>query len=255
MSSVENLKSALAIALRKPAPERIPLSDWPRVRARDYCSVMFGAVADDRGFLADKLRADEVEGRWVSRFAQPEPATIQLDDLNSMPIAIHQYVGEVEIVYSSPSEFVWHSRLQIPRIKLVKERALSLIYSRRLLLRSDQIGVLRTLIDQVTGEGNGKTVMELMEDAYGRRWSMHPQGMATYRYHELLLNSLRDSGELKLEAGDYIATPKAVSTVVQYELEDRRYRDNVAQQARMAWLTIVLAFIGAIQAYQAWTKS
>ncbi|UVO54542.1 hypothetical protein [Sphingomonas sp. SUN039] len=215
---------------------------------------MFGAEADDRAFLADQLLVDDLEGRWVSRFAEPEPATISLSELSAMPVRIHQYMGELEIVYSSPVEFIWHYWFRIPQCKLLIERTLSLIYSRKLLLRSDQIDVLQTFIDQFTGQEGGKTVMELMEDTYGLRWAMHPRGMAMYRYNKLLLDSLRDSGELTSENGRYIATPKAVSKVIQYELEDRRHRDSVAEQKRMAWLTIVLAIIGAVQVYQGWNK-
>lgn len=248
------IMQALAIALKRPAPNVIPLSEWEKVRVRNYSSSVFDDDVNERGFLVDQLDGDSVIGRWVSHASEPENATLSIDQIALKPLTIRQYIGELEILYTSPTEFIWHSRLCLPQIKLLRERVLQALFSRRPLVRSGQIAVLQNLLDHATEEGGGKYVEYLMEDIYGGRWPQHPRGIAAYHYTLLLMNSLVESGELRVENGAYRVTPRAVATIISHELEDRRHRDSVAQQRRMVGLTIVLALIGAAQAYISYTS-
>jgi len=47
-----------------------------------------------------------------------------------------------------------------------------------------------------------------------------------------------------------------LNTIADFEQEDRRHRDNYKTQRGIFWLTIVLMFVGAVQAgaaaYEAW---
>jgi hypothetical protein len=233
MAQKSVILQALRIALRKPAPNMIPLSEREKVRVRDYYSAMFADDQDERGFLVDQLDGENVVGRWVCRTGEPENAVLPIDEISVKLLTIRQFIGELEIQYTSPTEFVWHSRFHIPKMKLLRERAISAFYTRKLLTRSDQITVLRNLLNHATDKGEGKYLDYLMEDIYGDRWAMHPQGMAAYRYTQLLLNSLVSSTDLEIRDGKYSVTARAVATIIGHETEDRRHRDSLAQQRRI----------------------
>lgn len=217
MANRSSIAQALKIVLRKPAPDVIPLSDWGKVRVRDYFSATFSNSNDDRAFLVDKLENENLIGRWVCRTAEPENAVVSIVELSDMSLTIRQYIGELEIRYTSPTEFVWHSRLHIPRIKLLRKRVTRAFHAKKPLTRSNQMTVLRNLLDHAVAEGDWKYVEYLMEDIYDDRWSSHPQGFATYRYTQLLLDSLVASGDLEASNGQYNVTPRAVATIINHE--------------------------------------
>lgn len=241
-----DLKRALVIALKKPAPNRIPMSVPEKVRARDYYTTMFEPGGDE-GFLVDEVAGDQVRGRWVSFGQAPREATIDLAELASMPLEIRQYLAELELKYSSPRIFVRYHRLRVPRLKLRYERLLNRLYARRMLLRAERTDLLRRLLDYDIKERGRMSVMALMRDLHGERWASHPQALANYRYTELLLESLVQSGDVSNESG-YRVEPKAIETLVKHDVEDRRHQDNRRLQRWVVGLTIVLALIGAIQA-------
>ena len=250
-ANVADIRRALLIVVEKPAPDSIPLSAREKVRKRDYYTAMFEQDVGNRGFLVDAVENHVVRGRWVSRSANPEPATIELIELTTVPLEIRQYLSELEIVYSSPREFVWHHYLHLPRLKLAKELASQWIYARKILLRADRIDILRRLLESDIQERDRISTMEMMNDLHGRRWPVHPQALAIYRYTELLLQSLAKSGDLEEQNGAYRVLPKAIETIVIHEVEDRRHQGNVKLQLWVVGLTLVLAIIGAIQAYAA----
>ena len=254
MAGAETIRQALIIALRKPSPDRIPMSGLERLRTRDYYSVTFDDNKN-RSFLVNNLNNDDIAGSWVSFEFDPEPASIPLNEILSKPLTIRQYIGELEYRYTSPIEFIWYTRLFIPQIKLFRERTANYFFSRRLLSRSDRIVLLRDLIDCSVEEDRGKSVVEIMSDIHGPRIWQHPRQSAELRYTKLLLDSLLEAGELNNENGRYRATPKAISSTIEHDLEDRRHRENVRQQRWMVLLTIILAITGGVQAYQAWILS
>jgi hypothetical protein len=256
VTSAETIRQALTIVLRKPSPDRIPMSGWERLRTRDYYSATFD---DDqsRGFLVDALQDDDITGRWVCYGADPEEDRVPLNQIYLKPLTIRCYINELEIIYTSPVEFIWHSRLHIPQIKLFRERVEKFFFRRKKLVRVDRIAMLSTLLDCETANGQGKPLGQLMQEKHGQRWHQHPRGMTEYRYAKLLLDSLVDSGDLKDEQGRYRATSQAISTIIAHEVEEQRHHDNVNQQEKMGCLTLILAATAAItcavQLHQAWT--
>jgi hypothetical protein len=216
---------------------------------------MFNVEGSERGFLVDGLTGDAVIGRWVSAKSDPEEASIPLAELLSTPLKIRQYIGELQIHYTSPTEFVWHTRLRIPQMKWLYGRVSRFCLARKLLLRSDRINVLRILLDHATEVGGGKSKSELMSDIYGHSWTQHPRGKVEFRYTQLLLDSLVELGEISVVHEAYRITPRAVSSIIEHDLEDRRHQDSLVQQKWMVRLTILLAIIGGIQAYQTWISA
>lgn len=250
-AGIAHARRALAITTKKPAPDRIPLSVPEKVRARDYYTATFEMVSGKRGFLVDEVVGDDVSGRWVSHTAEPEAASINLAELAPLPLEIRQYFGELEIVYDSPREFWWHHHLRIPRLKLARLWISNRIYARRLLLRADRMEILQRLLDYDIQERSRISTMDVMNDLHGPRWPAHPQAMAAYRYAELLLESLVQSGDLETDNGSYRIKPKAIETIVRHDVENRRHRDNASLQRWVVILTVVLVAIGAVQAYAA----
>ena len=89
----------------------------------------------------------------------------------------------------------------------------------------------------------------LMNQIYGDRWARHPDNGQVHGYYRLLLESLVDSGDLTMENHAYHLNPRALSTLAQFEEDNRKHRDLVNLQRIIAGLTFALVVVGLIQAY------
>lgn len=250
-NSICYIKRALLIVTEKPAPDRIPLSDPDRLRARDYYTAMFQPENDERGFLVDSLLGNAVAGRWVSQSHAPEPAVVNLPDLKTVPLEIHQYLGQIEIVYTSPREFVLHHFLQFSRFKLICEILSQWFYTRKLLLRAERMDILRNLVEREIQERNGASTFEMMNELHGDRWPLHPQGWRNHQYTELLLDSLVETSDIEKRDSRYRVKAKSIQTIIAHDVEDRRHQANSRLQRSAVGLTVILIVIGGIQAYAA----
>jgi len=87
-----------------------------------------------------------------------------------------------------------------------------------------------------------------MTGLYTMRWFLHPQGEQQQHRVEFYLNSLVETGELKHINHKYIVTGKTLSTIEEYEEQERKHTENVKMQWRMFWLTVAVATGTIIQA-------
>jgi hypothetical protein len=114
-------------------------------------------------------------------------------------------------------------------------------------------GILASTIEKRSYE-TGET--DLLTRFYTARWVHRPDKEELMTYYRLLLESLKASGDLADGRQGFKLNPQALNTIADFEQEDRRHRDNYKTQRGIFWLTIVLMFVGAIQAgaaaYQAW---
>jgi hypothetical protein len=83
---------------------------------------------------------------------------------------------------------------------------------------------------------------------YTQKWIFHPDKTRQVGYNELLLSSLEKSGDLEKTKDGFKLLPKALLTISQYEEDQKKHRENVAQSKAMKWLTLALIIVGLAQA-------
>ena len=90
---------------------------------------------------------------------------------------------------------------------------------------------------------------------YGDRWARHPDNEQLHQYYVLVLDSLVESDDLNLEDNGYHLSPKALSTLAQFEEDNRKHRDLVIMQKILAALTFALVMVGMqLEILLAWEK-
>lgn len=101
------IRWAIAVAMRKPAPARIPLSNMERVRQRDYFAVYLGTKDDRRRFVVTEVLEQGVKGFWfLGSGSDREERTIPYDQFRDYEVLITHYFAELEIGYTSAVEFL-----------------------------------------------------------------------------------------------------------------------------------------------------
>lgn len=244
---------AARIALRKPSPNRIPLSGKERLRQRDYYTVRIGA---DRIFYASSVSKDGLTGFWYDEHdAMSWPASIPNKLLRHEEIAIQHYFGELEISYNSAPRFFFATVCFQPWVMLARERTARALYNRKKLFRADRKAVLRFMIDETINNAEFRVdAWGVMAFLLGRRVVEHPDNDSIRNYYRLLLMSLADTGDLVNEGGVFRIAPRAFTTIAQIEESDRRHSDNVNLQGRLVWLTAFLFVVGLLQAWVTWYR-
>ncbi len=85
---------------------------------------------------------------------------------------------------------------------------------------------------------------------HSNKWVYHPDKTLQIKYNELLLKSLADSGDLKIDRSDFgfKLSPKALPTIADYENDMKKHQESMSQAKAMKWLTFALILVGLIQA-------
>lgn len=246
-------RRAIELAMRKPAPDRIPLSDMARVRQRDYFVVTFGPEEDRQRFLVRQVMADGFAGLWFhADSSEGDERTIHNEELNHYELLITHYFGELEISYTWPLEFIAKYFVRYEYLPYWRERLGQYFFNRRTLDEKRRIHVLRLVVD---GHLNGNRILsarDIMFELYGVRWSRHPQKEQLFRYYSLMLESFVASGELTRDQQHRLEiTPQALNTLDVFTEEERRHNGTMSIQRWMLIVTFFVGFATAIQAYRA----
>lgn len=106
----------------------------------------------------------------------------------------------------------------------------------------DRMRVLEVAIDLYIQRGHPFGISRIATQIYTHRWEDHPQREIIERELQLALDSFVAGGELSLEHSQgYLPTGKAFTTLAEYELQNRRHRDNTTQQCLMFIATLLAA--------------
>ncbi|TBG89359.1 hypothetical protein ELG67_09785 [Rhizobium leguminosarum] len=245
------LRRAIAVAMRKPAPDHIPLSNMERVRLRDYNAVYLGDDQDQIRFLVREVLPHGLRGFWfLGSGSDSEIRTISNRELQNYSLLITRYIGELEITYTSPLGFLFSSALHIDLYRLYRERLFQYLFNHRSLDEKRRIQVLRLMLDGLLSGNPLRSGIDIMSELYGARWARHPQHVALHSYYEFMLEAFVASGDVVLDDHAYRLLPQGMNTIHAFEEEERRHNGNVAVQR---WMLFVTAMVGIATAAQAWT--
>ena len=93
------------------------------------------------------------------------------------------------------------------------------------------------------------TPLSIMSIIHSDRWYLHPNRELELSKIELYLEALSDTNELKrTNHMQYDITGHGISAIEIYEEQERKHTDNISNQRRMFWLTIVIALLTFVQA-------
>lgn len=248
------LRTAINLAMKKPSPEAIPLSDWDKVRKRDYFTVYLGDRDDNRRFLAQSAMPSGLTGLWftgktTNQGMLPNEACVPFNLIEQFIPEFIFYYRELEFRYKSATKFLLVIFLRIPAFLLAKERIAQSVFNKRRLARTDRITVLRHIFEQTLEDKNFSTnPWDYMTYLHGPRWVAHPDNEANTSYYLLVLKSFAEAGDIEAKNLQFRLKPQGLVTLSSYEEEERRHQDQTKQRRMLGYLTAALVIVGILQA-------
>lgn len=250
----------IASTLLKKAPSIVTASG-DRSNEND-CYVVY--LLDEGGtarFLAEEINDMEVRGKWSfdgNNFT--EKRELPLSELPRFTLWIQQYYGRWMFYSVGLGQYLLYRWTNWPWIRVRFDRILQARFNRKALPRQDRMKVLSYIMAETIKDRNFQThPTTLLSHFYSVRWVHRPEKDELINYYTYLLDSLKVSEDVvSTEHHGYKLTPKALNTITAFDLEEQRHSDNKKIQTGLFWVTIVLMFVGVIQAgaasYEQWWK-
>lgn len=241
-------RAVARIARRRPAPNSIPMSA-PGAYKNNYYSVRMSSDADRWEFLALAITPYGIEGLWFNGIGQGGlKCTLLNASIPDFRIKIVHYLKGFVNELHSPIGFLLYHLSGWGYFVVVCERIQQFFFNRKRLARTDRMKILQLFFDKTLEDRNFETSgTDLMTILYSQRWAEHPRYEQMLGYYQIVLESLKASGDLKGIKYGYTLAPQALTTLSQFGEDNRRHSDNKKIQWTIAGLTGVLAALAAVQ--------
>jgi len=196
--------------------------------------------------------------RWDgSNFS--EPAEIELNNIEASDIKYEYWYKNQVINTNGTLNFLTRYYLGYFQFFGVRETFLQKRYNQSTKFLNERQKILKEIVEAslsiAASEGNNnpfntkKSALSWFFRMHGHRAANHPNySMASLRF-KAVLDSLEESGELGVQDNCYFGTGKAMTTLSNYELENRRHRNSYKLNLSIVALTIILAIAGSVQAW------
>lgn len=206
----------------------------------DYYSVFLKDAENNRYILQNIQDWDNAQDASLSLKSLHQNGDIvkKLVDIPEMDAEIVHYKKNYTQPYKSIIAFALDRTLKVITFKTqlarLKGRVVSGAKSDTETISRDRFNLLRLLVASYVNQrpsrtSSGFSVDEVIALLYGTLWYKHIKNEAFRRKIKLLLESLVISGDLTEDQGVYYVQGQAITTLVEYEKEDRR----VTQQQKM----------------------
>ncbi|TBH28164.1 hypothetical protein ELG63_36365 [Rhizobium leguminosarum] len=244
----------IAISLRKPSGnsnttggEGAETTDVYVIYLRDGAGVPRFLVLDRN---SEGLRCKESDdGRTFSKeTVLPESA------LPDYRLWVHHHYRGWTFNHEGMPSFFRHYLTRYPFFRLFVDRRIQSRFNRQLLTRMDRFKVLEHFRLETTKDNRfSASAIDLMTEFYTARWVHRPDQDELQNYYDLLLEALCESQDLQVvdKTSRYRMRPKAINTISDFALEERRHAENRNIQIAIVGLTIILLIVGAAQAVAA----
>ena len=188
-------------ALECPCPELIPRSSEAAAKVR--CFTIYIDKKDGspylivRGLSAGVLSCSEWTG---TRF--DKPIEVALSGVASEDVSITHFYGYNDVQYKGILNFALGMTFYLPYLKIHVVRAIESVdqyfFNKKKLLTKQRIDLLRFMFQrQLNGQPISSSV-DLMTGLYSIKWVRHPDRDSQKERLKFYLDSLVDTGELKL---------------------------------------------------------
>lgn len=257
--NIKNWIYRLAIrwALVRPSPARIHLS-LPKAAANDFFEVnVLARGKDTKSFGISGRDGARYKGVYFPyAYGGGRNGKLPANKVHRYKVQIRHYLRGYEFRTDSPLLFLLQQIFGYSWLRIWHDRIAQYLFNRRTLSRRDRIEVLRTFVVKTTANPQYRTnSADLVVDLHSLRTFSHPSRESIIGYYRLILQSFKEAGDLVLEEHSYRLSGQGVATLAQYELEDRRFRENLRQQKQITVLTVVIVLVGLLQAYVTYTSA
>ncbi|WP_281081364.1 hypothetical protein [Klebsiella quasivariicola] len=206
----------------------------------NYYSVFFKDVENNRYRLREVQELDENVGDslFLASLTPGGDIEMRLDQISDLETEIVHYRKNYILRYKSIFSFAVDRTLKIITLKTqiarLKGRLVSGTKSDTETISRDRFNLLRLLVASYISQrpsriSSGFDPDEVIALLYGTLWYKHIKNEAFLRKITLLLESLVISGDLSENKGNYYVQGQAITTLVEYEKEERR----ISQQQKM----------------------
>jgi hypothetical protein len=239
------VRVALQRPIKRRAPESVPLGSngirrecyWVRVvDDNDQVDLSVGSVTP-RGLI----------GRAPTTGAD---ACVPYRLLRNRHVKVELFFRGRQTRYDCLGDYLLDGWTQFYLVRWAVDSTMQFLFNRRPLVRYDRIDVLRRLVEDAIRFPQRKvSPLSVMASVNDIRVLRHPKRNQHAAYYNMLIESLRDSGDLKQESSgfEYGVAPRALKTISEFELEERRHRDSLRVARRVATLTVVWILVACAQ--------
>lgn len=236
-------------ALEKNAPTLIPTSGEKAEKNDVYAVYLLDQEGVAR-LVANDITDHELIGKWSLNGKEfTEERSVPLSELPQYRLWIQHYYRGWTFHSVGVWRFILNRLTRFPFFRVKVDNWLQSRFNRKELTRRDRMKVLEHIMQETIKNRDfevGNT--GLLTHFYTVRWVYRPEKAELQTYYDLLLDSLKESGDLVKGQYGFKLHPKALNTIADFELEDRRHRDNYLTQRGLLGLTRVLIAVGVIQA-------
>lgn len=236
--------------LEKPCDETIPRSGEKGKKVN--CFVARIRQKDEPEARLTHYEAPDFYGqRWNgSEFSQAEP--ISLDELTKSSLLIVHYWGFVDIRFQGIVDYLVSGVTRYIYIKtsviMFYDKVAQFLFNKRKFETKRRHELLKFLVREYMGSKNGFGYVGVLHNLHSSRIFSHPDLSGETVKIMAHLNALVDTGELRMDHGNYHITGLAFKTLSEYEDENRKHKANLWMQGLIIVLTLLVVFGTMVQA-------
>jgi hypothetical protein len=216
----------------------------------NYYDVYFSDVKQKKYQFVSLNGKNVVLEKWhAEQHAYVEKINLPLNDLEKMNVEIIHWRKQGPLRFDSIFLFTISYFTRIAYVKNMLARAKSRVFSTfsstRELTGLDRIMLLQVLVNEYAHQSpqkthTGVTCEEVIDLLYGTLWYKHIKNEDFRRKVFLLLQSLVITEEIKFNDEKYYIQGKAISTIVSWESEDKREKQQIRIQRNISRLMLVI---------------
>jgi len=239
---------AKKLALRKPSPNRIPMS-LPRCADNDFYSVHIEVPEYGMKLICKAESKKGLEGfLWINERDGGEACILKSTlDNSKWSLKIEHYFKGWVLEYNSPFLFCVQNILQKHRFLYSKDKLAQTIFNNKKLVRAERIKVLEYVLEQTSIKPGYRTdPLYLGMEMYSKRWLFHPDRESMKNHYKLIFESLVHSGDLIKQDHSYTLSPQALSTISEYERDEQKHFDSENSAKKTRNLTKAIVILGLL---------
>lgn len=245
--------SKIAALRQKRWKQRLPLFVAQSARTGNpynYYSVHLVDVDRNRYQLLGYRNRSVTLARWdYDSESYLDERRITVAELDAMQAEIIHHRSYGPIVFNGILAFNFNHLTRLAYLKTLfsrgKGKLVSAFFSNKELKSRDRIALLNLLVNEYIQQrpsrpNAGMTLEEVIDMLYGRLWYQHIRNEEFRRKVRLLLKSLVITGDLTQKENRYCVQPQSIATIVEFEKEDHRIRQQDKMQRNFVRLMIVI---------------
>lgn len=249
MLSSDALRRCLKQAELRKSPDLVPRTGEEAEKLR---SVTVYFELDGAQYLFDAVRGDDVLARKLRGQQYRDKVELSIYDVWRSKPHIIQYWGLQSFEFDTWAGFSRERAFHLSALQAWMKKMRLELKDRRLQSRK-AISIERFQLIRIVGDLSGRGVGRpgqgaIATELLGKQWERYQANLAPFNQMRRMLEALVELGELSSRNHTYAVTGKGVAALSQYEEEERKHKEAIALQKKIAWLTIVMALAALLQA-------